>query len=107
MMAKGYWIGRIDVSDPEAYQHYIRANAEPLAKYGGRFLVRGGSHEVVEGSGRERNIVIEFASYQAALDCYYSPEYQSAKALRTEASQGDLVVIEGYDSAQNLAGKTP
>ena len=55
-MAKGYWIGRIDVSDPEAYQHYIRANAEPFAKYGGRFLVRGGSHEVVEGSGRERNI---------------------------------------------------
>ncbi len=99
-MAKGYWIGRIDVSDPEAYQRYVRANAEPFAKYGAQFLVRGGAHEVVEGTGRERAVVIEFESYQSALDCYYSPEYQTAKAMRVEASDGDLVVIQGYDGAQ-------
>ena len=59
-MAKGYWIARVDVSDVEAYQAYVRANAGPLGRYGARFLVRGGDHVVVEGSGRQRNVVLEF-----------------------------------------------
>jgi uncharacterized protein (DUF1330 family) len=52
---------------------------------------------VVEGLGRQRNIVLEFPSYQEAVDCYHSPEYQDAKALRDGISKGDLVIIEGYD----------
>ena len=96
-MAKGYWIARVDVSDVEAYQAYVRANAAPLGRYGARFLVRGGDHVVVEGSGRQRNVVLEFGSYQEAVDCYHSPEYQDAKALREGISKGDLVIIEGYD----------
>ena len=96
-MAKGYWIARVDVSDVEAYQAYVRANAGPLGRYGARFLVRGGDHVVVEGSGRQRNVVLEFPSYQEAVDCYHSPEYQDAKALRDGISKGDLVIIEGYD----------
>ena len=70
-MSKGYWIGRVDVSNLDAYQNYITANASPFAKYGALFPVRGGSHEVVEGTSRQRNVVIEFESYQAALDCYH------------------------------------
>ena len=58
---------------------------------------RGGDHVVVEGSGRQRNVVLEFPSYQEAVDCYHSPEYQDAKALRDGISKGDLVIIEGYD----------
>lgn len=98
-MAKGYWIGRIDVHDAARYQAYIAANAAPFAAHGARFLVRGGVFECVEGSSRSRNVVIEFPSYEAALACYHSPEYQAAKALRDPVSEGDLIIVEGFDGA--------
>ncbi|GMU73334.1 MAG: hypothetical protein AMXMBFR42_27890 [Burkholderiales bacterium] len=99
-MAKGYWIVRVDIADAERYKQYIAANAKPLARYGARFLVRGGAFESVEGSARSRNAVIEFPSYQAALDCWRSPEYQQAMSLRVPVSTADLVIIEGYDGPQ-------
>lgn len=99
-MSKGYWIARMEVHDPEQYRKYVAANAAPLAKYGARFLVRGGPFEAPEGTSRSRNVVIEFPSYQAALDCYRSPEYQQAILLRQPASSGDLVIIEGYEGPQ-------
>ncbi len=99
-MARGYWIGRVDITDPEKYKEYIAANAEPFKKFGARFLVRVGSFENPEGSCRSRNIVIEFPSYQAALNCYNSPEYQKAIKLRQPVSSGDIVIIEGYDGPQ-------
>lgn len=99
-MAKGYWIARVDVHDPDAYKKYIEANAEPFAKYGARFLVRGGGREVREGTPRSRDVVLEFESLQRALECYDSPEYRRAKALREPVSEGDLVIVEGYDGPQ-------
>ena len=99
-MTKGYWVARVDIHDPEAYKLYVAANALAFKKYGARFLVRSGQFETMEGSSRPRNVVIEFPSYQAALDCYKSPEYTAAAALRVNASVGDLVVIEGYDGPQ-------
>ncbi|MDU8926424.1 DUF1330 domain-containing protein [Alisedimentitalea sp. MJ-SS2] len=96
-MAKGYWIGRVDVDDLETYKDYVAANAAPFAEYGARFLVRGGQFTNPEGSSRSRNVVIEFPSYQAALDCYESAGYQAAKAIREAVSTGDIVIIEGYD----------
>ncbi|HEY7601201.1 MAG TPA: DUF1330 domain-containing protein [Methylomirabilota bacterium] len=99
-MAKGYWIVRVDISDMEKYQAYVAANAEPLRKFGGRFLVRGGRFEGVEGGSRARNAVLEFPSYQAAIDCWKSPEYQRAIKLRTDVSTIDLIVIEGYEGPQ-------
>jgi uncharacterized protein (DUF1330 family) len=99
-MPKGYWIVRVDVSDPEAYKAYVAANAEAFRKYGARFLVRGGAYETVEGVSRARNVVIEFKDYEAALDCYRSPEYAAAKALRFGASTADIIIIEGYDGPQ-------
>lgn len=99
-MAKGYWIARVDVSDLDQYKQYVAANARPLAQHGARFLVRGGAFESPEGSSRSRNVVIEFPSYQAALDCYRSPEYQAALKLRLPVSTGDLIIIEGYDGPQ-------
>ncbi len=99
-MAKGYWIAHVDVADPEAYKAYIAANAVAFAKYGGRFLVRAGRHEVVEGNSRTRQVVIEFEDYESALACYRSPEYQRALALRAKASLADLVIAEGYDGPQ-------
>ena len=99
-MAKGYWVARVDVSDPEAYKTYVAANAVAFKKFGARFLVRAGQFESVEGTSRSRNVLIEFPSYQAALDCYKSPEYVAAMQLRLNASTGDLVIIEGYDGPQ-------
>ena len=67
----------------------------PVGKFNGRFLVRGGRHEVVEGHQRARTVVIEFPSYDAALACYRSADYQAAVALRKGKAECDLVVIEG------------
>ncbi len=99
-MAKGYWIAHIDIDDPEQYAKYIAANAGPFAKYGARFIVRGGDFTGKEGSVRAKDVVLEFPSYQAALDCYDSPEYQAAIKLREAVSEGDLVIVEGYDGPQ-------
>jgi uncharacterized protein (DUF1330 family) len=99
-MAKGYWVGRVDVIKPEGYQAYGVALAEVLRKYGAKFLVRGGTFEAVEGKARGRNIVLEFKDYTTALACYRSPEYAKAKALRAGAADFDIIVIEGYDGPQ-------
>jgi uncharacterized protein (DUF1330 family) len=99
-MPKGYWIVRMDVSDPEKYKDYAAANAVAFKKYGARFLVRGGKFENPEGSSRARNVVIEFPGHQAALDCWNSPEYKRALAIRVPISQGDIVIVEGYDGPQ-------
>lgn len=99
-MAKGYWIARIDVHDAEAYKKYVVANAAPITRHKGRFLVRGGESQAPEGSPRARNVVIEFPSYQEALDCYNSEDYQHAISLRAPVSDGDVVIIKGYDGPQ-------
>jgi len=98
---KGYWIAHIDVWDPEGYKAYIAANAVPFGTFGARYLVRAGTHEVVEGKVRPRTVVLEFPSYQAALDCYRSDDYQAAIALRKGKAEVDLLVIEGYDGPQS------
>ena len=99
-MPKGYWIARIDVSDSEKYKAYIEANAKPLKQFGAKFLVRSDRFENPEGTSRSRNVVIEFPSYQAALDCWKSAEYQQARKLRLPVSTGDVIIIEGYDGPQ-------
>ena len=99
-MAKGYWIGRVDVTEPEGYKAYVAANAEPFRKYGAKFLVRGGTFDAVEGKPRSRNVVLEFKDYATALACYRSPEYKKAMALREGAAVADIIVIEGYDGTQ-------
>jgi uncharacterized protein (DUF1330 family) len=99
-MAKGFWIARVDVHDAESYKDYVASNGIAFAKYGGRFLVRGGAHEAPVGTARSRNVVIEFPSYQAALDCWGSAEYQAARAKQRGGAEMDLVIIEGYVGPQ-------
>ena len=99
-MSKGYWVGHIDIADPEAYKKYQATNAVAFKKFGAKFLVRGGQPEVVEGKLRSRHVVIEFPDYASALACYRSPEYAKAMALRKDISQGDFVIVEGYDGPQ-------
>lgn len=99
-MAKGYWIARVDVTNPGGYQGYVAANGAAFSKFGGRFLVRGGQFEAPEGTPRARNVVIEFADYATAVACYHSPEYAAAKAHRDGAAEAELLIIEGYDGPQ-------
>jgi uncharacterized protein (DUF1330 family) len=99
-MPKGYWIARVDVTDPDGYQQYVAANAAAFGKFGARFVVRGGRSEAPEGIARSRNVVLEFKDYETAVACYHSPEYLAAKALRVGRSEADLLIIEGYDGVQ-------
>jgi uncharacterized protein (DUF1330 family) len=99
-MPKGYWVVRVDVTNPDAYKEYVAANAKAFAKYSAKFLVRGGPAETREGSGRARNVVIEFKDYATAKACYDSPEYIAAMKLRANASNADLVIVEGYEGPQ-------
>ncbi len=100
-MAKAYWIVRVDVTDPEQFERYAAATSDILKRYNGRFLARAGRYSVPEGATRVRNTIVEFPSYQAALDCWHSAEYQAARMLRLPAAEIDLVIVEGYDAAQN------
>jgi uncharacterized protein (DUF1330 family) len=97
-MAKGYWIAHVKVRDPERYKDYVAANAVAFKKYNARFVVRGGKNEM-HGSAipGDRHVVLEFESYEIARACYESPEYKVAAAIRDEASDASVVVIEGYD----------
>ena len=99
-MAKGYWVARVDVHNTEAYKDYVASNGVAFAKFGGRFLVRGGPPQCAVGTSRSRNVVIEFPSYQAALDCWNSPEYQAARAKQQGGADTDLVIVEGYEGPQ-------
>ncbi len=99
-MAKGYWIARLDVGDQDAYAGYRALNAVAFAKYGGRFLVRGGPYNLAKGEGRQHNVVIEFPSLEAAQACYESQEYQAALVKLAQAATTDLVIISGYDGPQ-------
>lgn len=94
-MPKGYWIAHVTITDPEQYQQYATSTREAFQKYGANILARGGAFQQMEGDGHPRNVVIEFPSLQAALDCYNSPEYQSAKAKRVGAGIANIVLVEG------------
>ena len=94
-MPKGYWIARVDVRDPEGYKDYVAAAKAAFDRFGARMLARGGACEIAEGEGRARNVVIKFDSLAAAHDCYHSPEYQAAKAIRHKYADGEIVLVEG------------
>ncbi len=94
-MPKGYWIARVDVRDAERYKDYVAGAKIAFDKYGAKFLARGGTAEKAEGAGRARNVVIEFASLQTASDCFHSPEYQAAAAIRRQVADGEIVLVEG------------
>jgi len=99
-MAKGYWIARVQVDNPDGYAPYAAANPAIFKKFGGKFIVRSGKFECPEGQSRSRNVVIEFPDYATALACYNSPEYQANIKVRQPHSVADLVIIEGFDGPQ-------
>lgn len=94
-MAKGYWIARVDVRDPEGYKGYVAAAKPAFERYGAKFLARGGAYTAMEGVARGRNVVIEFASVDDAKACYNSPEYTEARAIRQKYADAEMVIVEG------------
>jgi uncharacterized protein (DUF1330 family) len=99
-MAKAYVVAHVDVHDEEGYKPYMAANPAIFKKFGGRFIVRGGKFNAVEGQSRSRNVVIEFPDYETAMAWYNSPEYQANIKVRQPHSTADVIIIEGYDGPQ-------
>ncbi|MBU6364330.1 MAG: DUF1330 domain-containing protein [Acidobacteria bacterium] len=99
--AKGYWIVNAVVTDPVAFGPYTEAAGPVIRAAGGRPVIHGAVTEVVEGAPTGRPFIIEFPSFEVALACYRSPEYQAAIALREGAATFDITVAEG---AEPLAG---
>jgi uncharacterized protein (DUF1330 family) len=97
---KGYWIPHLDVGDYDGFRTYSAAADEVHRRFGSLLLVRAGRNEVVEGRMRSRNVLREFASFDAALACYRSPDYQRVVPLRQPHSVCDFLIVEGYDGAQ-------
>lgn len=96
-MPKGYWIANNIVHDAEKYEEYKVLNAAAFKKYGAKFLVRAGEQRVAEGSAHPRSVVLEFPTYEAAVECYNSPEYAAALELRKDIADSTLIIVEGYD----------
>jgi uncharacterized protein (DUF1330 family) len=93
-----YIVVDMNVSDPQEYQKYAQAAARTVAQYGGRYLVRGGNPQPVEGDWMPtRIVVLEFPDAEQARRWYDSPEYQEAKALRAACAKGRFVIVDGYE----------
>lgn len=92
-----YLLVEVKVSDPVSYEKYKKQAAEAIAKYGGRYLVRGGAVEVLEGNWTkpERLVIVEFDSVAQAKTFYNSQEYAVARELRENAARMNILVAEG------------
>tara|TARA_B100002052_G_scaffold282669_1_gene292877 strand:+ start:721 stop:1008 length:288 start_codon:yes stop_codon:yes gene_type:complete len=94
-MSKGYWVVRANVNDADEYSKYIQIATNIIEKYDGRFLIRGGDQIEYEESGYERTVVVEFNSFEDALDCYNSHEYQSALGFVKNSAKRYFSVVKG------------
>lgn len=91
-----YWIAHVNVLDEAAYGRYRDLAPAAFAKYGAKFLARGGASEVFEGPAYSRHVVIEFPDLQSAKACYQSPEYQAARAERATAAETSVTIVDGF-----------
>jgi uncharacterized protein (DUF1330 family) len=91
-----YVIAEIEITDPAAYEEYRKQVPAVIAKYGGRYAVRGGKVEPLEGGWSPKRLaVLEFPTLEQALKWYRSPEYAPLIKLRQKASRGRMVLVEG------------
>jgi uncharacterized protein (DUF1330 family) len=93
---KGYLFAEVEVTDPETYKQYMPLAGAAIAAYGGRFVIRGGDPEVVEGGRRaKRCVFVEFESVERLKEFYHSAQYQAAAAIRQRASTGHVYLLSG------------
>jgi uncharacterized protein (DUF1330 family) len=94
-----YVIVNVNTRDPERYEAYKKIAQETVARFGGRYLVRGGEMAVLEGSWKPtRIVVLEFESFERAREWWHSPDYAPAKQLRQSISESDLIIVDGLRS---------
>ena len=95
-MKAGYMIFNININNPDNYKEYVD-KVKPIAeKYGGEYIVRGGTSKVIEGNWQyPRTVVIKFPSYEKALEFYESDEYKPIKKIRQENAVSNAIIIEG------------
>ena len=92
----GYLVAQVNVADPEGFEEYRALVPGVIAKYGGRYRVRGGEMEVVEGTwAAPRLVIVEFDDLAAARRFYHSEDYQKIVPLRTASSEGNVILVEG------------
>ena len=97
-MANGYMVAHLDVHDPEGFEKYRDKVVATVVQYGGKYLVRGGAMDTLEGSELPpRTVIIEFASVEQAKSWYNSPEYQDIIGLRLSTATGSAQIVEGMD----------
>ena len=95
-MTKAFIIAQATVSNPEQYEGYKALAGAAVAKYGGKYVVRGGATQLLEGDwAPPRLVILEFESVEQAKRFYDSPEYQAARAQRQGAAQMNMLVVEG------------
>lgn len=83
-------------TDRDAYAEYVRQTPATIAQFGGRFVMRGGRAEDLEGDWHpDRIVVVEFASFEQAKQWYRSPEYSALIPIRQRNSKSRLIVVEG------------
>ncbi len=93
-----YLIARVNVTDWDKYNEYIKVTPGIIAKFGGRFIARGGETITFEGPEEKwRIVVVEFPDLEKAKEFYYSPEYTDAKKIREGAALAQFVAIDGLD----------
>lgn len=91
-----YVIAQIEITDPERYAEYVKQVPATIAKFGGRYLARGGRAEALEGRLTGRRIaIVEFDSYERAKQWHESEDYSGPKALRQAASVSSLMLVDG------------
>jgi uncharacterized protein (DUF1330 family) len=91
-----YVIADVHVRDTARYEEYRKLVPATLAQYGGKYLVRGGDYEVLEGDWQPRRLVVlEFASVEQAKRWYDSPEYRDSKALRLATAHSNVILVPG------------
>ena len=96
-MKKGFIIVRLSISDSDLFQEYPPLSSIAMEKYGGKYLIRGGKFEVLEGEWSvDRTTVVEFESYEKAKECYQSLEYSKARDVREKSAESDFILIEGF-----------
>ena len=90
-----YIIAEVEVTDPDGYERYKPIVQQTLGRYGGRFLVRGGAAEALEGAAPKRIVILEFPDAAAARAWYRSEEYAPGLKLRLAAARSRLILAEG------------
>ena len=95
MCKKGYWVVRANISNSDNYSKYIDLATKIISKYDGTFLIRGGAQKEFEETGFERTVVVEFNSFEDALECYKSYEYQAALKFVKNSSKRYVSIVKG------------